>query len=110
MIKPVNLEDAMGDPDIESIVSRYGHGDCHHLTAHLCRVYNLKPYLIIGKDSGRDVHSFAGFGKYTLDAYGISTLEKTQFRYGKLCQRTLGEFTAIVPVDRQAFLLIGKRS
>lgn len=106
MIKPVNLEDAMSDPDIESIVSRYGHGDCHHLTAHLCKVYNLKPYLITGKDSGRDVHSFVGLGKYTLDAYGISTLEQTQSRYGSLCQRTLNERPITVPVDRQAFLSV----
>lgn len=61
-----------GLSDIESVVMRFAHGECHSLSCALHLTYQCPVIALIDVDSGHPVHSFAllpnGLG---FDAYGV---------------------------------------
>ncbi|MDK9789752.1 hypothetical protein [Vibrio sp. D431a] len=88
-----------GNFDAESAIMRFGHGDCHDLTAVLVCKYNAKPLVIVSSESKTIVHSCVLLDEFTtLDAYGINKLNVTLERYSKLTLIGMNE-TAIASSD-----------
>lgn len=96
----LNSNKILDYPDIEELVLRYGHGDCHDLTFSLNELYQLKMIAIVSK-SGLPIHSCVLINdNLTLDAYGINTLETTLKRYNKLCIDNIQEDAEIKYIDQ----------
>ena len=82
-----------GLTDLESTISRFGHGDCHDLTTSILELYKNVRYGVIFSDKTRTpIHSCILLNdELTLDAYGINTIETTLARYQHLTQYNLKE-------------------
>lgn len=86
---------AMLDGDLESVVMRYQHGDCHILTAAIKSVamgrIEATPVLFLGEGSGIPIHSAIRIGDRILDAGGIWSVEAAIEKQSQLARRNLQE-------------------
>tara|TARA_B100000700_G_scaffold252166_1_gene283524 strand:- start:6888 stop:7295 length:408 start_codon:yes stop_codon:yes gene_type:complete len=72
---------------IEELIFQYGHSDCHDLTIALSELYETNIILFKTKKSGLPIHSAILINnEQTLDAYGLSNIDKTLNRYQKITQ------------------------
>lgn len=78
------------DLDVESIIDRYAHGECHAFTLAAVEQYGLGFVILRQEDGLGPVHSclvVSGPPALYLDAYGLSTMDAIVGRYahyGKL--------------------------
>jgi hypothetical protein len=79
--------------DLESAISRFGHGDCHDLTTSILELYkNVRYGVIFSEQTKTPIHSCILLNDtLTLDAYGINTVETTLNRYKHLTKINLSE-------------------
>lgn len=74
-----------GLSDLESVIMRFAHGECHTLSCALHHTYGCPVIAIVDVPSGHPVHSFAllpnGLG---LDAYGAHEPAHIASRYAAL--------------------------
>jgi len=94
-----------GLSDVESVIMRFGHGDCHDLTLALMDTCGFEYGLVVmGERTKTIIHSCVMLNdKTTLDAYGVNTVEKTSERYGELSRINLGEKALVKCVNRNWF-------
>lgn len=92
------IDDSLNKNDIESVMMRFGHGDCHDLTRALSLKYNLPCMMVVGM-GGMPVHSFVVLDGLALDAYGLNPLETVLARYSALWRLHAEEDVRLTSTD-----------
>ena len=92
--------------DVESVIMRFGHGDCHDLTLALMERAGFKSAIVImTEESKMPIHSCVLIDdNTTLDAYGVNSIERTLERYKDLAFIYCGDENIIVKrIDQSWF-------
>ncbi len=92
--------------DVSSVISRFGHGDCHDLSWALLERGGFGSVMLLrGEETGVIVHSCVLLDENTtLDAYGINTAGVTIKRYGDLASYSIDERVVGEVVGKEWFV------
>ena len=105
MLNELDLEDQIYNQDIEPfneleyILLRYGHGDCHLLSLALHERHGFPLKLLRTARSGFPIHSYVVSDNLCVDAYGINSAEKTFERYRQFARENYSESLVCVDID-----------